>query len=180
MQLKKDLTLHQAVEIARQADQVKNQITQQHEASQLEEIRRNKKTFNNLNKPKTKFNQNLSEKSKKRTCGRCNTTHEWGKCPAYQQICHKCSKKGHFAVCCRTKPVNRKKYSRPSHDVKEVDCDEENDTPMFLGLVNDVTNTKSRPWIVYLLLQGKQVEFKVDCGADVTVINNETYASLPV
>ena len=62
LQLKKDLTLL-AVEIARQADQVKNQITQQHEASQLEEIRRNKKTFN---KPKTKFNRNLSEKSKKR------------------------------------------------------------------------------------------------------------------
>ena len=63
------LLLHQAVKIARQADQVKNQITQQHEASQPEEIRRNKNTFN---KPKTKFNQNLSEKSRKRTCGRCN------------------------------------------------------------------------------------------------------------
>ena len=74
------MTLHQAVETARQADQVKNQITQQYEASRLEEIQRNKRMFN---KPKTKFNQNLSEKSRKRTCGRCNTTHEWGKCPAY-------------------------------------------------------------------------------------------------
>ena len=64
--------------------------------------------------------------------------------------------------------------------MKEVDCDEENDTPMFLGLVNDVTDTKGRTWIVYLPLQGKQDEFKVDCGADVTVINRETYASLPV
>ena len=38
----------------------------------------------------------------------------------------------------------------------------------FLGLVQD--SEHANPWVVTLLVNGKPLEFKIDTGADVTVI----------
>jgi len=53
----------------------------------------------------------------------------------------------------------------------EADSEEE----VFLGTV---TSDKETAWIVNIRLQGKEVLFKLDTGAEVTVISEEVYHTL--
>ncbi|KAK9736335.1 hypothetical protein QE152_g12578 [Popillia japonica] len=40
-------------------------------------------------------------------CKKCGMKHEARKCPAYNQICRNCKKKGHFVVGCKEKEKKR-------------------------------------------------------------------------
>ena len=60
--------------------------------------------------------------------------------------------------------------------VKEVkqDCDT-SDSEEFLGTVNADTASTNKPWMVVVQLNNRALEFKVDTGADVTVILESVY-----
>ena len=87
------------------------------------------------------------------------------KCPAKSATCHKCNRKGHYASQCLSKTV-----AASAHEV-EADSEEE----VFLGTV---TSDKETAWTVNIQLQGKEVLFKLDTGAEVTVISEEVYHTL--
>lgn len=93
LQLMSDLKLEDAVRLARQAEEQK-------EESKLlwkEELE--------LNRVGTKPWNN--DKSRKK-CGRCARFHLEGQCPAVKLQCLKCGKTGHYARCCRDwKKVNQ-------------------------------------------------------------------------
>ncbi len=102
------------------------------------------------------------------TCSRCARVHEYGACPARGKRCRKCNKTGHFEVACKTKSV------------KEVTCDRKGDETKgmwFLGSVSDDANEDE--WHVKLSMQGTAVEFKIDTGADITVMSEQTFLKLP-
>jgi len=62
---------------------------------------------NGKKKEERKWSQSNQNKSSHQniSCGRCGYQHLDDKCPAKDQECHKCKKKGHFASKCRTKIV---------------------------------------------------------------------------
>ena len=81
-------------------------------------------------------------------------------CPAREAVCHKCSKKGHFKSVCRSKTT--------IGDVTELE-----DEIAFLDTVT--AKGKGQPWTVNLYLNNCLREFKIDTGADVTVVPEKEY-----
>ena len=106
------------------------------------------------------------------TCTRCGRSppHTRQQCPAREAICHKCAKKGHFQSVCKS--------SKKVAAVQAADDDGE-----FLGTVTAQVQTftgkvGTDPWMVELLLNGSPVQFKIDTGADVSVIPESTFKRL--
>ncbi|KAL5020662.1 hypothetical protein ScPMuIL_002255, partial [Solemya velum] len=90
------------------------------------------------------------------SCSRCgfSPSHPREKCPARDKTCSRCHARGHFIRCCRL-------------NISEIDS--KMDT-LFLGTIGSDEN--STPWMVDVKLNGSVVNFKIDTGADVTVVPN--------
>ncbi|KAK7096429.1 hypothetical protein V1264_005727 [Littorina saxatilis] len=89
-------------------------------------------------------------------CSRCGRTppHNREACPAKNAKCHQCSKVGHYATVCR------------SSNIQTVE--EEEGAEAYLGsVVGEVTSDK---WQITVKIEGADQVFKIDTGADVTVI----------
>lgn len=95
-------------------------------------------------------------------CDRCGKLlgHVQQNCPASATTCHKRSKKGHWASVCRS-----------THTVSKIEEDY-----AFLGAVR--TKRNEDIWSVDLTLNSSLVHFKIDTGADVTVIPESVYKKL--
>ena len=101
----------------------------------------------------------------KQTCTRCGKLkHDKGvRCPAKDDICRKCNRKGHYSSQCFSKTV------------AGVNTSELNLDTAFLGGVR--ANSGSL-WTTKLLLNKRETSFKLDTGAEVTAISEETYRRL--
>lgn len=86
------------------------------------------------------------------------------KCSAERATYHNCHRMRHWATVCRSRSVN---------EVTETERSEQ--TSYFLGSVCD---EKSEQWTVQLQVDTTLVEFKIDTGADVTVISEDTFHTL--
>lgn len=92
-------------------------------------------------------------------CSRCSKQHGKGDiCAARRADCRKCGKRGHYAIMCCTLQVN---------DV----FTEKTEPERFFPTVQD-SNTL---WSVRLQLQHSDFDFKIDSGADTSVISQHTY-----
>ena len=69
----------------------------------------------------------------------------------------------HFKVCCR---------SRNDRGVSEV---RDSDETYFLGSVTDCHDTEA--WYTKLRICGRIIPFKIDTGADISIISERTYKS---
>jgi len=99
-----------------------------------------------LKKPPTRPSSNRCDH-----CGK-SPGHVGQNCPASATTCQKCSKKGHWGSVCRA-----------AHTVGEIEEDY-----AFLGEVR--TKRNEDIWSVDLTLNNSLVRFKIDTGADITVI----------
>lgn len=93
-------------------------------------------------------------------------------CLAWDQVCHKCKKKGHFQRLCRSKPVSK--------GIREVQEDSHDD---FMGAMQ-CTYGHYRLWSHRCSAQSlgddselnkQAITFKIYTGADVTVISEADY-----
>ena len=86
--------------------------------------------------------------------------------PAKAARCHKCSKQDHFTKCCHAKSrvnmVNEEELAETSSSDSEV----------FLG---KVSTHEHKPWTADIIVNEGCVTFKLDFGADVTVLPPSTY-----
>ena len=97
-------------------------------------------------------------------CGRCGREHtQSDQCPARRAKCHACGKMGHYSRMC----------GRHAHVVREVEASVE---AMFLGHIT--CNNDTTPWTEVIEINGEEVEFKLDSGADVSVLSEDTYRNL--
>ena len=118
------------------------------------------------------------------TCGNCGfILHRQGVCPARNVMCSVCKKRGHYQRCCRsTRHMSnvhtvemRPGRPQPS-DNGELSthglCDEDH----FLNMV--LCNDDREPWYVSLNVNDNPIKFKVDSGADKTIITEHVYDSM--
>lgn len=175
LQLKGDLTLDTALQMARQAEQVKSHIKDQATKAVDAVNKTTKKWPRRPSRPPQQQNPVKSRQgqthggygSSKQTyqnsggsrCSSCNRTHSRGSCPAYGKSCHKCKGMNHFSVCCKSKQV---------HEVVHEAGSEE----FFLGAI---TTGSSEAWKVILPVCGSSVTLKIDTGADISVISEGTF-----
>ena len=160
LQLDADLTLEKAVTAARQTEDVKKQ--QAAMRSDFQDDGKQSKQVDGIRGRGKKRGPKPDQLSKKpEKCPRCGRTpsHLKQDCPAKGVQCHQCGKLGHFKKVCRnTNPkVNSVEEGHFLGAVKKKSCD---------------------PWMVELSLNGKSTKFKMDTGANVTVISNELFSSL--
>jgi hypothetical protein len=172
LQLEKNLTLTKAIETARASESVKLQNASQTH-TEVDAVVRPK------HKSPARKDVNMKE-----PCGRCGyTTHRGGVCPARKATCNHCKKKGHYAAQCLSKS-KQTKQNHKQKEVKEVTVngndDPQPDEAYFLGTVMNSEEQNEPPWTVKLKLLGIQAPFKIDSGADVSILSLSTYNSLDV
>lgn len=163
LQLEDGLTLEKAISTARQQEYVK-----QEQAALKQEGGITGESVDYLKAGKTYKGGHRSNPAKATpTCSRCGRgpPHPKSACPAATAECHRCHKVGHYREFCRTKIVG------------EVCSDSSDDEiPAFLGAVGDPLDAK--PWMVSIVMNKEPVEFKIDTGADVTVVPEAVFTKL--
>ncbi|KAK3098958.1 hypothetical protein FSP39_024697 [Pinctada imbricata] len=169
LQMDEKLTLDKAVKLVRQSAAVKEQqVVVRQESNQasgiaLDAVRapRRCQKFQRGNRYghfKPQQTQQVKPKSNNDICERCgNSPHSRNRCPAADAQCMKCGRTGHFAKMCRNKAIRELESSPYPEDA-------------FLGAID--TDTENG-WMVDLSINGVSVRFKIDTGADVTVIPEE-------
>ena len=173
LQMDPNLTLEKAVAQSRQAESVKKQqaIIQcgqsQPQPANIDAVSPGRQQ--QQQQPlRTKGPQPAIRKSTQLThgtqskCPNCGKgfPHDRSNCPARNATCNKCGKLGHFQAVCRS-----------STRVKEVFSD--NSEALDAVYIRDLANHRAGrndSWLVTLQLNGQPVTFKLDTGADVTVI----------
>ena len=151
------------------------------------------------------YRYSMSRDRLTRKCERCGYAEHLpgGSCPALGQRCNKCNAKGHFASVCRSKrnTVNFERHkayeveregTKPYRGKAESDGrgpfvgDIESDrtkpqvengpSTAFLSVV-DCTEKKDA-WFVTLKVKRMRLRFKIDTGADVTIITKTTWLAM--
>ena len=176
LQLDPELSLAKAINHARQSEAVKkqqallrNDFKDSEDAKKnvdaVKVTRKNPPKLKDENGPKPKktpLKKPPSQPSSTR-CERCRNLppHKRANCPAKDATCFKCSKGGRWGTVC--------KLSKTAGEVEE-------DENLFLGEIGTETSNTFRS--VDLMLNNAQVRFKIDTGADVTVIPDKIYEAL--
>ena len=111
--------------------------------------------------------QGYSKRKYPKQCSRCGRgQHPWEKRPARDAWCHRCKRKEHFMGQCHSKTV-APVYNEDSPD-SAMDS-------AFLGAIG----TNQEPtWKMKLQLSGQETEFKLDTGAEVTAISDQTFQGI--
>ncbi|XP_065189581.1 uncharacterized protein LOC135820198 [Sycon ciliatum] len=111
-------------------------------------------------------------------CGYCGgKSHARSACPAREKTCNK---RGHYGAVCRSSRHARalSAESSPGTDAvaspSSVSEESIDLVPIYIGAVS----AHPPSWQVQLTINGTTVPFKVDTGADVSVISEEVYNSL--
>ena len=170
LQLDPDLTLAKAIHAASQNEAVKKQALMRSDFKESTETSEEVDAVRTKNSQKNrKHSTSAGQKMQKKQappsttikcdcCGK-SPSHPKQSCPARDSVCRKCSKKGHREAACRTKVV------------AEVEKQH-----VFLTEVgSEITGGF---WCITLSVNNSPITFKIDTGAEVTVIPEETYKSL--
>ena len=182
LQMDPELTLEKAKKAMRQKEAVKEKTQQlqgerEPRVSPLDAIKVDRQTtekgwrpdccrdngWRQQNPPAFRRGRAASDKTVKPKCTRCGKgPHQAdSRCPASTATCHRCNRKGHYQSQC---------FSKTRAHTDELTTD-----TVFLGAVVEKQNS---PWQISALVDDKQVSFKLDTGAQVTAISEETYRAL--
>ena len=189
LQLQANLTLKDAVQQARQFELVKYQLSEQrhdsstsidavtHRPSGSSALRQghNNGPRGGARTKKPDYNS-YKGGNEGRACTNCGHHHNRGAtCPAKGKKCRTCGKPNHFERVCRSsKKVNNVpeiNETRPANPVNRPKSPK-----YFLGSIDQ--HDEEPPWRTKLTMNGRAVDFKIDTGADVSVISKEVYDSL--
>ena len=207
LQLKADLTLSKAIELARHHELVSAQSAELNGAHQMDEVKKHQGRNNQRrhqqssrpqqsNKPPQQQHRQQQQQQQQQQqhrpphqrqqqqnqrqqshCMRCGKSHSRDyTCRAASAQCHTCGKIGHFSVVCRQK---NKGYTAGEIQSNEPQPESES----FLGVVQDTTqsrvnNNSVQAWITNVKINGEKCAFKIDTGADVSVMSEYNYNRL--
>ncbi|KAK9512390.1 hypothetical protein O3M35_000829 [Rhynocoris fuscipes] len=151
LQLDDSLTLSKAILKARQAENLQKQQPLIRDSTEIEAIG--------------------GAFSKDVKCFRCGylRNHSHSVCPAASVKCFKCNQVGHFQKCCRQKKNKGK--------VREIEGKNDFVTGAELQYLRELTIDELKfqdSWVVRIKVKDQEIEFKLDTGADVSVISRST------
>ena len=173
LQCNEELTLAKAITSCRQQEAVKQQQSTLRSApvsAQVDAVRGKqpwkRQPFTDKKKPSYPPRKPFvphKQSSHKKECHRCGESppHKREVCPARDADCHKCGKKGHYGKKCNTM------------NLKAVEVEEQ--PYAFLGAVSSGQERSEEDFHREVLVNGHSLEFKVDTGADVTIISEKDY-----
>ncbi len=100
-------------------------------------------------------------------CSRCGRgLHSRQQCPARDAECHTCKRKGHYSAQCFHKSV--------ADVAREPDAADHYDR----AYLNTIGADQTTMWNCTIRVDGHEVPFMVDTGAEVTVISEKLWTSL--
>ena len=104
-------------------------------------------------------------------CYRCGKEpHARNSCPAKEAVCHTCKKRGHYSSqCFKKKSISDVNTGAPNEQSQEY-----YDT-LFLDTID---SGQKNTWNVTIQVEGNDVCFKLDTGAEVTVVGENVLHSL--
>lgn len=160
-----DLKLGDAIDLGRAAEMTQKQSAELRVSASQKNIARLTRT-----KPTNRPSVQDRNTSGEPICRQCNYRHAGRKCPAQGKRCRICNRPNHFAACCKDAP---QAASRPVHHVEEdntADSDSDADRLQFDIIQIDACGLNSNDWMQNLRLDGKQVTFKLDTGAQANIV----------
>ena len=83
--------------------------------------------------------------------------------------CRRCKRYGHFKIMC----------GNTARHVDEIDSEsDEADEVYFLDTVEKEVRGSNKPWTVTLQIKDTPIRFKIDTGADISIMSDKTFRSL--
>ena len=107
-------------------------------------------------------------------CKWCGYSHEPKKCPAYNKTCAKCKGRNHFAQVCKAKGQPDRRQKKINECQQTDDSSEEE---FYVSTVRKINSVQSS-WTQGVVINKKKVIFKLDTGAEVSVMPLETLKTL--
>ena len=164
LHLDPDLNLEKATKQVRQREAVHEhqQVLKgsDRSAANVETIRPRQRPKRPVQSTKTDRAKPKTNSRQQRHCSRCGKDqHPKEKCPAKDATCHRCQRKGHYSAQC---------YS--SKAVSEMNGEDHLDS----AYLDTVTDNQESTWLTKVTLNGQEFTFKLDTGAEVTAISEQT------
>ena len=174
LQLEMDLTLQKAVDTARHHELVKQQLKDQRVKS-VDGFKARQGSNTRVKGKQGQKQKQTSPLQKSGACGKCGGHHKPDACPAKGQTCKVCEKPNHFWRQCRTPGMGAR--AKKIREVEECEHFSDEFESFSLGAVHH--KEKHEPeWTVNLNICGKKTNFKIDTGADVSVISANVHSQL--
>ena len=125
------------------------------------------------------------------SCGQCGHKHKPRECPAYGQRCTICDKYNHFARVCRSrnqvpmsvpKITSQTKSKKKLHSIvesqKSTDTEDSDSEPLLVTNTLKVHGISESMWLSTITILGTKITFKVDTGAEASVLPLKVYNRL--
>ena len=157
----KDLTLTKCLEMSRSFEATQARLTSMKtEAADVDFVKKRgdyKKKFQKRQQDKSSYKESKKNPpaASTSTCPYCGKgTHPRKNCPASNATCYNCKRRGHFTQVCKSE--------KHAHEV----VDEADGEEFFLGAISNNSNS----WTKQLVVENEPILFKVDTGADVSIL----------
>lgn len=103
-----------------------------------------------------------------RVCWRCDSRHEFKKCPAFDSECFRCKRKGHFAKMCKVKTINEVSDKGEFYFIDTLFGEQE----------CLMKSSKNAVWKKSIFVNNMEVDFKLDTGAEISCLPYNLYERL--
>ena len=190
LQMEVNLILKSAIDTCRHRELVRAQNTSSASVAQVRGGSQGRGRYDRRGNSRGRHHGNDRSKSSNDTiCDNCGyiemRSHSSGKCPAIGAKCRYCKKTGHFERACHKKMSvgaveqceSQKKKNADAVNCKPQDELKEKLDAMFMGSVS-ADDESTLPWYTQLSVNGTKLKFKLDSGADVSILSSAEYQKM--
>lgn len=151
--LAEDIPLDRAIQICKVAETTQSQVQKMTQKLDVSYISKN-------------------QKKKPYDCKKCGLKHVFAKCTAFKHICKICNGKNHFEKMCDSNSKKTKKFESKENKKAVNQCQEESgssDESVYELEISSIGSVNDK-WSVKLEINKKQIQFKIDTGAQCNVL----------